>query len=43
MSGKPQAALEAVFRSENAHFSRIWDKAARGQRLLLQALARQPL
>jgi AAA+ ATPase superfamily predicted ATPase len=38
-----QAALEAVLRSENAHFSRIWDKAARAQRLLLQALAREPL
>ncbi len=35
-------ALAAVLRSENAHFSRIWDKAARGQRLVLQALAAEP-
>lgn len=36
------AALAGVLRSENAHFSRIWDKAAKGQRLVLQALARDP-
>jgi hypothetical protein len=36
-------ALAAVLRSENSHFSRIWDKAARGQRLVLQALAKEPL
>jgi hypothetical protein len=36
-------ALAAVLRSENAHFDRIWDKAARGQRLVLQALAKEPL
>jgi hypothetical protein len=35
-------ALDAVLRSEHAHFSRIWEKAARGQRLVLQALAAQP-
>src|SRR5579884_814438 len=35
-------ALETVLRSEHAHFSRIWEKAARGQRLVLQALAAQP-
>jgi uncharacterized protein len=35
-------ALEAVLRSEHAHFSRIWEKASRGQRLALQALAAQP-
>jgi len=35
-------ALAAVLRSENAHFDRIWDKAARGQRLVLQALAEDP-
>jgi hypothetical protein len=35
-------ALEAVLRSEHAHFSRIWDKAARSHRLVLQALARDP-
>jgi hypothetical protein len=37
-----ERALAAVLRSENAHFSRIWDKAARSQRLVLQALARDP-
>jgi AAA+ ATPase superfamily predicted ATPase len=35
-------ALTAVLRSENAHFSRIWEKAAKAQRLILQALAREP-
>jgi hypothetical protein len=32
-------ALAAVLRSEHAHFSLLWDGAARGQRLVLQALA----
>jgi hypothetical protein len=36
------AALDAVLRSENAHFTRIWEKAPRTQRLLLQALAVEP-
>jgi hypothetical protein len=36
------AALAAVLRSENSHFSRIWDKAARSHRLVLQALAQEP-
>jgi hypothetical protein len=36
------AALEAVLRSENAHFGRIWEKASRTQRVLLQALADEP-
>ena len=36
------AALETVLRSEHAHFSRVWEKASRGQRLVLQALAAQP-
>jgi hypothetical protein len=35
-------ALAAVLRSEHAHFSRVWEKAARGQRLVLQALAAEP-
>jgi uncharacterized protein len=35
-------ALTRVLRSESAHFSLIWDKASRGQRLLLQALAKEP-
>lgn len=36
------AALGAVLRSESAHFERIWEKASRGQKLLLLALAREP-
>jgi hypothetical protein len=36
------AALVRVLRSEHAHFSRVWEQAARGQRLVLQALAREP-
>lgn len=32
-------ALTAVLRSENAHFTLLWDSAARAQRLLLAALA----
>jgi hypothetical protein len=35
-------ALERVLRSENAHFSRIWDRASRAQRVTLEALARDP-
>ena len=35
-------ALAAVLRSEHAHFSRVWEKASRGQRLVLQALAAEP-
>ncbi|HKA67435.1 MAG TPA: ATP-binding protein, partial [Solirubrobacterales bacterium] len=35
-------ALTAVLRSEHAHFSLLWEEASRGQRLLLQALAREP-
>jgi hypothetical protein len=37
-----EGALVRVLRSENAHFSRIWDKAARSQRLVLLALAQEP-
>ncbi len=36
------AALEAVLRSENNHFTTLWDEASRGQRLLLIALAAEP-
>lgn len=36
------AALSQVLRSENAHFSRIWERASRAQRLTLEALARSP-
>jgi uncharacterized protein len=34
-----ERALANVLRSENAHFTRIWEKASRVQRLMLQALA----
>jgi hypothetical protein len=37
------AALESVLRSENAHFTLIWDQASRVQRATLQALASEPL
>lgn len=35
-------ALRAVLRSENARFTLVWDQATRPQKLLLQALAREP-
>ncbi|HVO55103.1 MAG TPA: ATP-binding protein [Solirubrobacterales bacterium] len=35
-------ALTAVLRSENAHFSLLWEGASGVQKLLLQALAREP-
>lgn len=35
-------AVVKVLRSENAHFSRIWEKAASSHRLVLQALADAP-
>lgn len=35
-------ALEAVLRSENAHFSLLWEDASAVQKLVLQALAREP-
>ena len=34
--------LARVLRSENAHFTRIWDTVSRVQRLVLQALAAEP-
>lgn len=37
------AALDRVLRSENAHFTRLWETSSRNQRLVLQALAREPL
>jgi uncharacterized protein len=36
-------ALERVLRSENAHFTRLWETSSRNQRLVLQALAQEPL
>lgn len=38
-----RAALDRVLRSENAHFTRIWDDSPTTQRLVLQALAGEPL
>ena len=35
-------ALELVLRSEHAHFSLVWEDLAAGQRVLLEALAREP-
>jgi hypothetical protein len=35
-------ALAGVLRSENAHFTLLWDNATARQRLLLEALAREP-
>jgi len=40
--GDLAAAVESVLRSENAHFSLVWDGASRTQRLVLQALAAEP-
>jgi uncharacterized protein len=37
------AAIDRVLRSENAHFTLIWDQAPRVQRATLQALAEEPL
>jgi hypothetical protein len=36
-----ELALAAVLRSEHAHFSLLWEGAAKSQRLLLEALARE--
>ena len=41
-SGDLHNALAAVLRSENAHFSLLWDRASRTQRILLQALGSDP-
>ena len=35
-------ALTRVLRSENAHFSRIWERASKAQRVTLEALAAEP-
>src|SRR5581483_9962757 len=40
--GDLAAAVESVLRSENAHFSLVWDGASRTQRRVLQALAAEP-
>jgi len=36
------AAVERVLRSEHTHFSLLWDRASANQKLVLQALAREP-
>ena len=38
-----EAGLGRVLRGENSHFGRIWEKASRGQRTTLLALAKEPL
>jgi hypothetical protein len=35
-------ALNRVLRSENAHFTRIWERASKAQRVTLEALATEP-
>jgi hypothetical protein len=35
-------ALDKLLRAEHAHFGLVWDKAARVQRIVLLALAREP-
>ena len=40
--GDLDAALTNLLRSEHAHFSLIWERAASTQRVLLQALAAEP-
>jgi hypothetical protein len=37
-----ETALERLLRAEHAHFGLVWEKAARAQRVVLQALAREP-
>ncbi len=37
-----EAALAAVLRSEHSHFSLLWENASAVQKLVLQALAREP-
>lgn len=37
-----RGALSAVLRSEHAHFTLLWENASRVQKLVLQALAREP-
>jgi uncharacterized protein len=37
-----EAALDGVLRSEHTHFSLLWDRTSANQKLVLQALAREP-
>jgi uncharacterized protein len=41
-TGRLEAALEALLRAEHARFTQLWEELARVQRLVLQALAREP-
>ena len=41
-SANLRSALDAVLRAENAHFTLLWERTARAQRLVLQALATEP-
>jgi hypothetical protein len=41
-AGDLAVALRRVLRAENAHFARIWERAPKAQRVLLEALAVQP-
>jgi hypothetical protein len=41
-AGTVEDALAAVLRSEDAHFGLVWESASVAQRLVLQALAREP-
>lgn len=40
--GHLQEALAAVLRSEHGHFSLLWERASKPQKLTLQALAQEP-
>jgi uncharacterized protein len=40
--GELAQALGRVLHSENAHFQYVWDRASRAQRVVLEALARDP-
>ena len=40
-SDQYDVALEKLLRAEHAHFGLVWEKAARAQRLMLHALARE--
>jgi hypothetical protein len=37
-----EAAIDRVLRSEHTHFTLLWDRASANQKLVLQALAREP-
>jgi AAA+ ATPase superfamily predicted ATPase len=41
-AGELERAIDRVLRSENAHFTYVWDTIPRTQKLVLQALATEP-